>query len=557
MGAEGLQPEQGEHQQHPQQENVMPTPSAPTMEALEQAQQVSQQPQAAPACLPAPVGEVPNQQPSAMAGGYPDQGHATGLPQSAYLTQPPSGVPSHTQCAPAPAMYPNITNNTYPQAGHPATHYQNPPQSYPHHGQLPGYPPQGIPTGQWGTGMTPEPFRGGYSSPSQVVSLDNDYLQRSNQPVINPITAGNPPPAQSNPYTGQPQQYGNPYPAAVNPTSVAQPPANSYPAAGNPMGVSQPSQPNYPNAGNPTHQANAYPAAAIPTAVAPQGVPSGNKYPTAGNPTAAPTTAPVAAPTTAPASGQNKKGLVCRIVSNSMTGSAIQLSSGGQYRTALMIYQMKLADVDQIFGEVHQHWNKEYSAAKTIFDSGIKGKAVRLAIRTQHKVLFSAAVSAEKIPIRCARDFFHIINEGLSNGQVIFFTYVIRDDGTWNFCHTGSSFLQDFASKHAFHSSASKTVRYAGEFHIHYDGATPVLVMDNNSGTYAPAVDNLKLVVSLIRNNIPDLRVDGWGREDPRLLRAIESSPTRMSVQQLQQQQKQKPGQQPPQSDNREQPLGV
>eukprot|EP01060_Flectonema_neradi_P021398 TRINITY_DN289_c3_g1_i1.p1 TRINITY_DN289_c3_g1~~TRINITY_DN289_c3_g1_i1.p1 ORF type:complete len:560 (+),score=104.15 TRINITY_DN289_c3_g1_i1:43-1722(+) len=520
----------------------------------------------------------PQEQPVPSAPPMEDPEEEMQRQQQQQQQQPQQALPAPATCmaADVPSSYPASTVG----GGYPTSHVQQ------------SHPP------------------GGYSAPSQIVSLDNEYVQRSSNPVATPLSAG------SNPYVNGSGGGGGGYPIGVNspypPAGVVSQPVNPYPqAASHPQaGVNPYPQPGvptqmagnhypqvgganpYPPAGIPAQASNPYPQAGYPTSMDavgndkpvtanpyPQpGVPTqvaGNPYPQAGHPTTVPNTSnpyPQAGvptggaspyPQAVPPTGTNPPypqqaipapvsqpsvgggGLKCRIVSNAATGSAINYSTGGRYKTALMIYQMKLKDVERIFGPHNQRWNREYSAAQSIFDPGMKGKAIRLGIRTQHKVLYSSPGSrVTNVEINRAADFFDIISDGLVNGQLVFFTYVITDDGNLNFCHTGSLFLQDFASKHAFHSSASETVRYAGEFHVHHDGLDPVLVVDNNSGTYAPAADQLPLVVELLRHNIPDLRVEGWTREDIRLLNAIENSPTRMSVQQQKQQQQrpQNPG---------------
>ena len=73
--------------------------------------------------------------------------------------------------------------------------------------------------------------------------------------------------------------------------------------------------------------------------------------------------------------------------------------------------------------------------------------------------------------------------------------------------------LVDIASKHALHANCAKTVFYAGEFHPRpiggWDQYDPnerrswnqwELVIDNNSGTYAPdstLLENLKRIINL------------------------------------------------------------
>lgn len=88
-----------------------------------------------------------------------------------------------------------------------------------------------------------------------------------------------------------------------------------------------------------------------------------------------------------------------------------------------------------------------------------------------------------------------------------FFTYCLLDDEL-NFAETGKTTAKDFTSKHAMHSCAKEEVRYAGEFHVRQDKGRHVLVVDNNSGTYAPPKEFLPHMKSLLEYNFPGLKVN-------------------------------------------------
>lgn len=89
----------------------------------------------------------------------------------------------------------------------------------------------------------------------------------------------------------------------------------------------------------------------------------------------------------------------------------------------------------------------------------------------------------------------------------------------------------DFASKHALHSCCAETVRYSGEFHprpVYPDGSGWAsfseetsdhdvqweLVIDNNSGTYAPDKKLLPALKGLFEFNFPGLRVVALDYQD-------------------------------------------
>jgi len=70
--------------------------------------------------------------------------------------------------------------------------------------------------------------------------------------------------------------------------------------------------------------------------------------------------------------------------------------------------------------------------------------------------------------------------------------------------------------KHAMHSGVAEHVRYAGEFHIFERGGKHSLVLDNNSGTYAPSHETLPFLKTLFQHNFPglDIVVINQGTDD-------------------------------------------
>jgi hypothetical protein len=128
------------------------------------------------------------------------------------------------------------------------------------------------------------------------------------------------------------------------------------------------------------------------------------------------------------------------------------------------------------------------------------------------------------------------------------YTYVIAvEDDTFRFSETGAKFFVDFASKHALHANCAESVRYAvplqlvhtgadashsysGEFHPRPAGGwaqfsdetadhqtTWELVIDNNSGTYAPDKTLLPQLRALLEYNFPGFSIVALDREDPAL----------------------------------------
>jgi len=122
--------------------------------------------------------------------------------------------------------------------------------------------------------------------------------------------------------------------------------------------------------------------------------------------------------------------------------------------------------------------------------------------------------------IRSGGELLTLLRNGKNrNGQTQFFTYVIVKD-TWRFSETGVSRMKDFSSKHATHSGCAESVDYAGEFHFQPCDDRPnsyKLIIDNNSGTYAPSSEMLVPLRKLMQRNFPGLEVEALDFKDPTL----------------------------------------
>ncbi|KAI8585425.1 hypothetical protein BDZ88DRAFT_432815 [Geranomyces variabilis] len=201
-----------------------------------------------------------------------------------------------------------------------------------------------------------------------------------------------------------------------------------------------------------------------------------------------------------------------------------------------------------VYLPVPQHWNVNYRAAQSIF-SGPMSWSVRAPIMAAHRALYARQPKAHGFgALTCGNDFLRLLfgTHAIPNPRM--FTYIV-DDSTFRFSETGAAFLVDFASKHALHANCSEFVRYAGEFHLRprvsdpqtadddardgwahlpglknppVPGTTWELLIDNNSGTYSPAKENLPALADLLRYNFPGLSVRALDREDPFLVRSRE-----------------------------------
>jgi len=116
------------------------------------------------------------------------------------------------------------------------------------------------------------------------------------------------------------------------------------------------------------------------------------------------------------------------------------------------------------------------------------------------------------------------------------YTYIISaHDDSFRFSETGAAFFVDFASKHALHSNCAESVRYAGEFHprpaggwenfsdeIKDEDVRWELVIDNNSGTYAPDAKILPDLKALLEYNFPEFSILALSRDDAEVKKSRE-----------------------------------
>jgi len=208
-------------------------------------------------------------------------------------------------------------------------------------------------------------------------------------------------------------------------------------------------------------------------------------------------------------------------------GVVKKLLDGGAFKT-FPTYQLNLWDVNVAFTNKTNHWNENYPAAQKIFGKGPRAAAVRQVIRMQHKWLYSKSdheAGTFKIFHVCGmHEFLEAICFGKQEEKAVRFTYVILEDSAMHFSVTSAKTGQDLLSKHALHSCCSRELVYAGEFFIdlksdrYKESGAPALVIDNNSGTYAPDKEGLISLKLLLELNLgyqyPIFVLD---REDPRL----------------------------------------
>ncbi|KAF9358300.1 hypothetical protein BGX34_008982 [Mortierella sp. NVP85] len=200
----------------------------------------------------------------------------------------------------------------------------------------------------------------------------------------------------------------------------------------------------------------------------------------------------------------------------------------GEKKAEFYTYRVRLYHVYRVFGtdeRLYQHWNTKYEAAQRIFADNLEGLNIRSALHSQHSYLYRHGRNTVYGALATAEDWGELLhgdrlkqNPGLDLKTVLF-TYSIVPKGLY-FSETGAAFFQDFMSKHAMHANRAQQVIYSGEFRLfkdeHHNNAWTLLI-DNNSGTYAPKKEKLHLVKELFELNFPDLVVMALDREDPYL----------------------------------------
>eukprot|EP00171_Calliarthron_tuberculosum_P004206 IDg4206t1 len=191
-------------------------------------------------------------------------------------------------------------------------------------------------------------------------------------------------------------------------------------------------------------------------------------------------------------------------------------------------YSIHVEYIDAIFGNGRQQWNENYDAARRIF-KGPLARPLQIALTKQHRYLYGSL--ADCTPLAGLRkhvaqttgalldgyDFVRLLAGGVRNGKKRAYTYVVVENEL-RFSETGCKIHKDIESKHAMHACAAKEVVYAGEFYFkqyEYNGEHRIrLVVDNNSGTYAPDGNDLHKVCLLFEKNFEGLVVEARDFKD-------------------------------------------
>ncbi|KAG0245340.1 hypothetical protein B0O80DRAFT_492748 [Mortierella sp. GBAus27b] len=187
-------------------------------------------------------------------------------------------------------------------------------------------------------------------------------------------------------------------------------------------------------------------------------------------------------------------------------------------------YRVRLYHLYDVFGtdsRFYQHWNTNYDAAKRIFADSLEGLNVRNALHSQHSYLYRHGRNTVYGALGTGEDWGQLLHGDRLDKDVdlrtIVFTYSIVPKGLY-FSETGAAFFQDFMSKHAMHANRAQEVMYAGEFRLFKDNnGVWTLLIDNNSGTYAPKKEEIDKLKEVFERNFSGLAVIAVDREDPYL----------------------------------------
>lgn len=208
-------------------------------------------------------------------------------------------------------------------------------------------------------------------------------------------------------------------------------------------------------------------------------------------------------------------------------------------------WKIEMREVTAVFGQKRQGWNRKYVAAQRIFE-GSRSVLARKLVEMQHAYLYGGASGVKPLVdmrkdlmevtgnIIDSCDFLELMQYGKRREKPRMFTYVLMEQKLY-MAETGAEFFRDMMSKHAMHCSAATEVVYAGE--LHFREAAPGsnepairLIVDNNSGTYAPDREDLPKVAEVFRRNFVGLHVTALDYQDPLLARYRQDLPPRASA---------------------------
>mmetsp|Transcript_2534 Transcript_2534/g.6402 ORF Transcript_2534/g.6402 Transcript_2534/m.6402 type:complete len:481 (-) Transcript_2534:69-1511(-) len=193
------------------------------------------------------------------------------------------------------------------------------------------------------------------------------------------------------------------------------------------------------------------------------------------------------------------------------TAGLVHLLEGG----SLAMFKTFIVSIHGVAAAFQDEYCCDYDKEhEVVFSKTAQGLALRTGFTTQHASLFRESSimpghHVETFTMVNGADFLRMIKGGLRDGHRRVYTYVILDEGFF-FSETGIQVGKDTLSKHVVLANAAAKVRFAGTLRICMDaGDTPVLVFDNDSGTYRPNGTTIPIVEQVLGANLPGLSVKG------------------------------------------------
>ncbi|GMF09717.1 unnamed protein product [Phytophthora lilii] len=182
-----------------------------------------------------------------------------------------------------------------------------------------------------------------------------------------------------------------------------------------------------------------------------------------------------------------------------------------------LAYHVQLHDIPAFLPQDNE-WNHNHKPVQRIFSPDHpEAPVLRKAVATEHALVYKHDADTVYGQFQGPADFFKLLHDGKRQDKPVLFTYAIISTG-WYFSETGAAFFKDILSKHMLHSGAQFNVKYTGEFHIEKGEAGEYkLLIDNNSGTYAPPKEELPQLKALLETNFPGISVQALDRGSPEL----------------------------------------
>ncbi|KAG1712855.1 hypothetical protein DVH05_000590 [Phytophthora capsici] len=208
-------------------------------------------------------------------------------------------------------------------------------------------------------------------------------------------------------------------------------------------------------------------------------------------------------------------------VHSSLSAGLLTMLTSNDSRLESLAYRVQLHNIPKFLPNDNE-WNKNYPTIQRIFSPDYpESPVLRQAVMTQHAVIYQHGHECTQYgAISSPEEFFKLVHDGRRDDKPVLFTYAITSKG-WYFSETGAAFFKDMLSKHMLHSGAAFSVKYAGEFHIEkVNDESLKLVIDNNSGTYAPPQEELPQLQELMENNFPGILCEAVDRDDEALVEA-------------------------------------